>query len=545
MVGAVDRSRNPNLDLVIVSGLNETVFPAPPERPLLLNESDRAALEGKHFPGMNSRSALGYERFLGYIAMTRARHRLVLTWSAYDPTDSKLNPSSFIGHVRRLFPQLEVNEFRTAGSWIDAEHLRELAPTLLGPEQQGLDQITASPTLAAFRERLRRFRGFSTREELSPEVAARLYGRELCTSVTSLERFAACPFKFFVHSGLRAQERKLFEVDQRKVGDFQHQVLKAFHEEITANGLRWRDVQPTEARKRMSIIAERLAATFSHGLFTASPRQRFAVHQLSRALQDFIEVIVGWMAQYEFDPVAVELRFHDGGDVPPWRLQLGGEQALAFTGSIDRVDMLKLPDGTALCVVVDYKSSSRRIDALLLANGIQLQLPAYLSVLRHCAHTKDRFNVERFIPAGVFYVSLKGDYKRGTHRDAVLAEAADARRVAYRHFGCFDASRLKHLDNNPWMVDEPVRGEQFNFKTTKSGDLHKSFPDAMESAEFSNLLDNIEDQLRNMGRRIFTGEAALDPYRHNSFVACDHCDYQSICRIDRWTHVYRALKEAP
>src|SRR5439155_23930225 len=57
---------------------------------------------------------------------------------------------------------------------------------------------------------------------------------------------------------------------------------------------------------------------------------------------------------------------------------------LALRGRIDRVDLFRnAAADEALCVVVDYKSSHKQLDAVLMAHGVQLQLPAYLAVLRH------------------------------------------------------------------------------------------------------------------------------------------------------------------
>src|SRR6202012_1346666 len=44
LVGAVDRSRNPELKLALVLGMNETVFPATPAAPSLLTDTARDAL---------------------------------------------------------------------------------------------------------------------------------------------------------------------------------------------------------------------------------------------------------------------------------------------------------------------------------------------------------------------------------------------------------------------------------------------------------------------------------------------------------------------
>ena len=47
LIGAVDRSRNPDLQLALVLGVNESVFPAPPPPRHLLTESDCAELGGR------------------------------------------------------------------------------------------------------------------------------------------------------------------------------------------------------------------------------------------------------------------------------------------------------------------------------------------------------------------------------------------------------------------------------------------------------------------------------------------------------------------
>jgi ATP-dependent helicase/nuclease subunit B len=534
LIGTVDRSRNPNLELSIVLGLNETVFPAPVLRPVLLNESDREELEGRQLQlGTPSRARIGHERYYGYISFTRARRRLVISYSAFDAMDRPLNPSIFVSRLQRIFPALEIESWRPPETLLEAEHPLDLLTALIVRKQE----LPAITPFHGLRARLESLRGYSPSDTLSPAAVARLYGKELQTSVTSLERFGQCPFKFLVHSGLRAAERKLFQIDRKKLGDFQHRVLKAFHDQLKAEGKRWRDITPADARHRIARLAEDEARTYYHGLFATSARERFSVRQLSLALQDFIEVIVGWMRQYQFNPDAAELRFGPGGDVPPWQLALSDGRALIFKGSVDRVDLLKQEDGTALCVVLDFKSSARKIEALLLHNGVQMQLPAYLNMLRRMRDPSPRFGVLRLKPAGVFYVSLRGSYERGARRDEVLAERDAARRKAYRHAGHFDLTALDFLDT-------AKNCEQFQYTWKQDGTLGNRSKDPMQPGQFLALLDAVEARLRDFGERIFAGEATVDPYRKGSETPCTFCDYRPICRVDPWSHRYRSL-EAP
>src|SRR5208282_3273184 len=93
-------------------------------------------------------------------------------------------------------------------------------------------------------------------------------------------------------------------------GSFQHEVLKKFHDDLTRENKRWRDLTPPEARERIRAIAGELMENFRDGLMRDTAQTRFEARTMGEALQDFVEVIVTWMrGQYEFDPAAAELDF--------------------------------------------------------------------------------------------------------------------------------------------------------------------------------------------------------------------------------------------
>jgi ATP-dependent helicase/nuclease subunit B len=549
LIGAVDRSRNPDLQRVFVFGVNETIFPAVPTVSGLLTESDRKQLE-KHdcSLGPDARAQLGHERFYGYVACTRARERVVLTHASRDADGRTLNPSAFIRHLERLFPSLRVEKFADARGWIEAQHPGELIAPLLkneaaaaGSRAPGLTALARLPLFAPVLDRLRHLR-VTDSDSFSPELARQLYGSVLETSVSRLEQFAMCPFRFFVNSGLRAEERKRFELDVRQQGSFQHEVLARFHEELRQENKRWRDITPAEARERIGRIADALMPHFEQGMLVATEQNRFVALSYKESLQRFIEAVVSWMPQYEFDPARVEIGF-GGKDsaLSAWELDLNDGHRLAFRGQIDRVDLWRSCErDEALCVVIDYKSSRRKLDPLLLSHGVQQQLPAYLNVLRRAQDPKPVFGVARLIPAGVFYVNLRGRYEGGANRNEVLIGQSDARKSAYMHEGLFDSAVLRRLDNRP---DARI-GDQFNYRLKNNGQPYKNSLAATRPAEFAALLDREEELLRDMGRRIYTGDARVDPYQKGRETACDNCDYQSVCRIDRWTHKFRVLRKA-
>jgi ATP-dependent helicase/nuclease subunit B len=542
LIGAVDRARNPELKLCLVLGANETVFPAAPAAPVILTDADRDELNHIVSLGADLRERLARERYYGYIAFTRSSERLAVTFSRNDAAGRPLNPSSFIAPLRQIFSELEVENFEGHVDLDEVENLNELIPTFVEIQRSGnaglqkdLKHLASSSKIPELMENLSALREPDPVEDLSPAKAEELYGAILKTSVSRLEEFAQCPFRFFVRSGLRAGERKIFELDARERGTFQHDVLKDFHEELVAENKRWRDLTPQQARERIKRIAAARASDFRDGLLRDTPQTRFAARAMADSLQDFVGVIVSWMrSQYQFDPAAVELDFgEEKSSMPAWEIGLDGGRKLALRGRIDRIDICKDGD-TGLAVVLDYKSSGKKLEAVLIENGIQLQLAAYLNSLRHFKDADKLFGVKKLVPTGVFYVSLRGQFENGETRADVLGGADESRRAAYRHTGRFDAGALGKLDS-------AGAEDQFYYKHNKDGSLHKGKAEAMPREEFEALLDRVEGQLRRIGNEIFSGVAHIDPYRKGQETPCKYCDYHAACRIDPWTHRYRAL----
>jgi ATP-dependent helicase/nuclease subunit B len=553
------------LKFAILLGVNESVFPAAPAAPVILTNADRDELDAQNAAlGAGPLDQISRERYLGYIACTRANEKLSLAFSKQSADGKTLNPSPFIAQVQRIFSELEVEEFSADNDWRAAQHAHELVPVLVGVQasacpggtlKRELQQIPALKTLA---EKLAALREPEETENLSPAWAEKLYGPVLRSSVSRLEEFAACPFKFFIRSGLRANERKVFELDARERGNFQHDVLKMFHEQLQAEGKRWRDLTPAEARKRIGKIAATQMESHRDGLFRDSAETTFAARTMGAALQDFVEVIVGWMhTQYEFDPVAAELGFGGEQDsLPAWEMDLGGSRRLALQGRIDRVDFWRDPHSDdVLAVVTDYKSGEKKLDRVLVENGIQLQLLAYLGALRKCSSEVlaraipltpalsprkgegENGGGFKVVPVGAFYVSLRGKFESGGSRAEILGEATEAKKMAYRHNGRFDAGELRKFDRRA-----VTKGDQFNFKLNKDGGLPSNSAEAIPCKEFTGLLDEVGEQLRGLGEKIFSGAAAVAPYRKGTQTPCEYCDYRAACRIDEWTHEFRELR---
>ena len=131
--GVINRiACNPDIRLALVLGMNETLFPAPPQTSVLLTDADRNELEKQQvFLGSSTRQQLGHERYFGYVACTRARQRLVLTSSCLrrGRQAAQSLAVSFTGEA--AFSRVEFEVFPKTLDWRKSEHANELIAPLL------------------------------------------------------------------------------------------------------------------------------------------------------------------------------------------------------------------------------------------------------------------------------------------------------------------------------------------------------------------------------------------------------------------------------
>lgn len=554
LVGAIDRSRNPDLKSTYLMGLNESVFPAKPTAPMVFDELERLQLEnaGVHI-GSRYRTQLATERFLGYIGCTRATEHLTLSY-ALNTSEGKAQAASvFIQHVKRIFPQLKIHSFNERIDLSTALHAREL---LISPEfwrwKKGQSEAVLSQILPNMDSRITlssisQHTGKPTNQPLNGVIARHLYSEPktsptLYTSVSRIEAFAECPFRFFVQSGLKTEERMAFELDARRLGSFQHAALEAFHMALEDEGLRWHDLTPSQARELMKQITSQTMKDFHEGLMEDKPVNRVTASALSQALGTFVAVIVEWMSHYSFEPIGVEVAF--GGkepQIPAWEIQLSDDTKMVFNGIIDRVDLCAREGQSSWAIVIDYKSGKKKPDEILSWNGVQLQLPVYLNVLRQPG-VGVSMEAEHIQPAGAFFTTLRAKHEgKSSRKEALNPDTSiDSMRKAYQHVGCFDVSALDAMDQR----EGATKGEQFQYQLNKNGAPRKTNWHVMSPAKFDHFLHRTRDLLKEFGQRIFEGDLSITPYQQSQQTPCQKCDYTSVCRIDPWTQQWRQLEPA-
>src|SRR5690606_27617531 len=216
----------------------------------------------------------------------------------------------------------------------------------------------------------------------------------LGTSVSRLERFAACPFQHFARYGLRLEERAVLRLDPARIGTLTHAVLKAYVDWVREHGLDWETIRDEEAYAVVDRLTEAAARELVGEVLLSSGRQRYLVDLARRTVRTAVRLLNEQMRAGDFRPVATELAFGRPRDeVAGWQLPIAGGGAVQLVGVIDRLDTWR-HEGTTYVRVVDYKGYERGVALADVLAGLELQLIVYLGV------AADHLGAA---PAGAFY----------------------------------------------------------------------------------------------------------------------------------------------
>jgi len=231
-------------------------------------------------------------------------------------------------------------------------------------------------------------------------------------SPTQLEKWASCPFSYFLKHVLKIEvlekPEEITTISALDRGSLVHRILERFIGGVISAGNLPERGQPWNEGHRellLGIAAEELDAAEASGITGRRLLWQVARDEILADLEKFLEKDNQMRAEMGTQPVAVEWQFGFGGDTPEASINLAERRKIAFRGVIDRIDA---GEGTAL--VIDYKTGGdygfSRMKEDPLKNGTRLQLPVYALA------AKTRFGEECEMKAAYWLVSSKGGFGR-------------------------------------------------------------------------------------------------------------------------------------
>lgn len=405
-LGPLDLATGLDLELVVVVGLAEGTWPHRPGDDPLVPQRVRDTIVG--YPARGVSVAEQHRRLLAAIA---AGAEVVLSYPRGDLRNGRAKlPSRWLLDTAAALhggPVRTGDLVDITSEWIDVvpsfaaslgsgrppagltdRDLAELV-TLAADGVEPIDTalVAAVPALALGFATIaeRRRSGFTRFDGNAAGVFDARFIEERVLSPTSVESYAACPFRYLLSSVLRVGElekpEETHDISPRDRGSLVHEVLERFVDEVLARPL---DEQPgpddawtdPDHQRLHEIAADVFDRYQSQGLTGRALLWRRAQRQILADLSYALHVDDRYRRAFRARPSRVELPFGSDG-APPVVVEVGG-RTLRFRGRADRVDRTE----SGGVIVIDYKTGSARDFKALdhgdpVQRGTKLQLPLY------------------------------------------------------------------------------------------------------------------------------------------------------------------------
>ena len=568
-VNRLDLARPNQSKVTFALGLSETVFPRKVENHTLLDLTEREWLN-------EQLGELGYlydraqetrqkEPFVAYSVFLSSTTWLYLTYPATSETDHTLNPSAYVTRILHEFPEVFKKK---EGLALTSDPLQHVA-TYRGVIRQ-VNQLTRQanaqkqdlPTVwLQLEKKVKQTkwsklaqRVFKSREDenipvaLTPEQAQRLYGREMYSSVSRLETFHECEYRYFMQYGLQLKEREIYGITPAVTGEFFHDALDRFLSVLIKEKLSLTNLTAEMRQQFMEQVLKEIFGQTRYRLLSRSARLDFLFQQLSQTINRVSWALHAQSQKTKLTPVQTEVLFGQLAakqGIKGLEIDLASGGRLHVRGKIDRIDQVEVDDTTYLSVV-DYKSSKKEFDPTEVYYGLAMQLVTYLDVaLRDAAQLVGTQHVR---PGGAYYLKMHDPVLKGT----VDQEKRETERLKeYKYSGLFindqalfsayDSSLMKSQHSEVFPIRKD-KDEQYTMITQSKDRFYTK-------EELDVLRTYNQEKMRQSANRLQRGELELQPSLRveKQRRACDHCPFRSVCKFDAMLpeNHYRKIETKP
>lgn len=352
-----------------------------------------------------------------------------------------------------------------------------------------------------------------TRREhmLTKETAQKLFAKEkdgesyVSGSISSVENWFACPYRYFLSSGLYVRKERPLNLSADQVGTWQHLVME--NAVYDKNGSTDKDYAEKLDEEKISS----LLSPYFEALHIMNPndseRIRLSQQRMTESLKKAADFLRSYERSTSFIPEKAEMNFYHYPISPHVRLN----------GTADRINM---DHKNHLLEVIDYKSSSKKLSEKEVACGNQLQLLSYLMA----AVDLMEYETE---PAGSYYFSLNRENSES--KDTVAMKVSRSSwKLSENDYRCDDAGArelmLKNRQMNGWTFTD--RTDAVDSEEKHISGLSKKYDFEAVRECLETVYEYFYHQLLGLNEEELPVISAQPLAR-----ACQYCDYRSICRF--------------
>lgn len=545
-IGDITRIKSRGTKALYIIGVNDGVLPSASKEEGILSDNDREILLEKGISlASDTRTKIFEEQFLVYTAFTIAEEYLVVTYPLADFEGKSQRPSIIVHRLKKILPN--VKEESEGFKLVDDKYEKISAklPTLNelmiairknydGAEIEDYwkyvyDWYLREPKWKERIEYVRKGLEYTNLENnISKEKAKKLYEdnkNKISLSVSRLERYAQCPFAYYIQYGLKAKDRKIYEFTAPDLGSFMHEILDEFTNEIKEKDLKWSDLSKENCRNIINSLVDNQVKNNKSSILNSSKRYSYFTDRFKRILTKSVMVISEQMKRSDFEIYKNELAFGFSKDVNSIKLDLPSGESFYLNGRIDRVDKLNL-DGETYLRIIDYKTGSKKFDLNKFYNGLQMQLLVYLDAL---INNSENIVENQAMPGAILYFRIddpilksKGDLTEEEIKSEVLKE------LKLEGLLLDDVKVVKAMDNT---LEPGTHSLIIPANMKKAGDLGKNKA-LITMEQFELLRKYVNEKMIEICQNMIEGKIDIEPCKENKNIVCDYCNYSHICQFD-------------
>lgn len=308
-------------------------------------------------------------------------------------------------------------------------------------------------------------------------------------SISAIERYFDCPFKFYCEKTLKLKPVQTSGLDSLFVGNFLHRILEKFFRRYKNF-----DMQEEEINKITNLLCEETLKEKDFEYVAKANNQNVLENSLCKKARYVLNKLVKVKKRSNFDVANTELTFgFDFSDLPPYELK-SNNNIYYIRGKIDRIDK----DGDYIAII-DYKSKNSITYGLKeVYYGERVQLLIYLNAYMTKSNDK---------PFALFYMPLPYTYCKEDSRSD----------YSYSGFVRNLPNVISDFDTVFW--DKNISSIPVGIN--KNGELSEK---GLLSEEDLNILRMYADKV--VAKAI---EEIESGYIEAKPTSCDNCDFGRIC----------------
>lgn len=537
MMGTMQRTRAGDIKAMVILGANEGILPAEAgDDGLFAEEELEKMAEGGHEICRVEKVRLQEEKLAIYRNLAKPTKYLWISYSIGDESGSEIRPSDIIDEIEKILPSVALERdilngmdpmAMVGGPMGTLRHLTEAMRSAgkgepVDPVWKSVDrwyETKLEPEMGQIDEGF----AFENRtSDLKGDAAEILMKKDdqgaLTLSPSRVETFARCPFAHFVTYGLKPEERRVFEVASREIGDVYHLCLMEATRRLSLEGT-WGTITRQQCTDMVSAILEKEALEYRDGLFGFSNEEKYKSKRIENTCAQALWALVQHARAGKIGSSRYEISFGRGKSIPPIEIDVDGN-TIYIEGKIDRLDDLE----NGRIKIIDYKSGNLKLSQKEIMSGYKLQLMLYMKAARR----------EDSLPAGVFYFHIqdpriKADGIKKSGSDLTDAIAAEIRKQ-FKLNGIMvnDPDTVKEIDGAFQNSSEiaPV-------KINKDGCFKGQPADSLVTDEgFQKLAEAVDEKVADICSTMVHGGIDIHPMKVKDSSLCEFCGYKSICRFD-------------